>query len=185
MAVREGLLTLLSEHPRHGYELRSEFERRTARLWDLNSGQVYTTLDRLARDGLVTATDDPDDASGRRRLYTLTPIGHEALASWRAGLPGDAEPPREDLVMQVLLAAEGPSDDVITIIDRARHHLLGHLQAQRRAQQTRVAGTDLPADLVAEVLIARREADLRWLDRVEEILRARPPAPPTPKGPPS
>lgn len=182
MAVREGLLTLLSEHPRHGYDLRAEFERRTARLWDLNSGQVYTTLDRLARDGLVTATDDPDDPSGRRRLYALTTAGHEALDTWRGALPGDAEPPREDLVMQVLLAAESPSDEVVAIIDRARHHLLGRLQALRREQQTRTAGTDLPADLVAEVLIARHEADLRWLDRVEEILRARQSPPSTPKG---
>ncbi len=54
MSVRHSLLALLEEGPRYGYQLRSEFEHRTAAAWPLNVGQVYSTLARLERDGLVT-----------------------------------------------------------------------------------------------------------------------------------
>ncbi len=172
MGVREGLLTLLAERPRHGYDLRAEFERRTAGLWGLNSGQVYTTLDRLTRDGLVSGEDDPDDTSGRRRLYALTDAGSGALDSWRAGLAAHTDAPREDLVMEILLAADGPTHTVLPVIDHARHRILQHLQELRRAQRDDPDGT-LAAQLVTEVLLARREADLRWLDRTEALLRAR------------
>ena len=62
MSVRHALLALLSEGPKYGLQLRQEFEARTGEVWPLNVGQVYTTLQRLERDGLV----ESDDA-GRRR----------------------------------------------------------------------------------------------------------------------
>ncbi len=176
MGVREGLLVLLAEKPRHGYDIRAEFDRRTADLWALNSGQVYTTLDRMTRDGLVTASPDENDPSGRRKLYALTGPGRTALTEWLAGLPATTEPPREDLVMAVLLTAERPLADALAVVDAARGRILKHLQEIRRGQRTREAGSDIGADLVSEVLIARMEADLRWLDRTEQILANRRPA---------
>ena len=81
MAVREGLLVLLAERPRHGYELKTELERRTGSLWSLNTGQVYTTLDRLQRDGLVEPADDVEVGNdARRRAYRLTTQGEKTDA---------------------------------------------------------------------------------------------------------
>lgn len=164
---------LLAERPRHGYDIRAEFERRTSNLWALNSGQVYTTLERLTRDGLVTSSPDADDRSGRRRIYALTAAGESELGSWLAGLPPEGDPPREDLVMAVLLTADRPTPEAIKVVDDARSRLLGHLQSLRRTQRNE-GSTDRAAQLVSEVLIARLEADLRWLDRTEEILLTSP-----------
>ena len=77
MAVREGLLALLNEGPSHGYQLKTAFEAATGGTWPLNVGQVYTTLDRLARDGFV----DADDRDGQKR-YAITAAGARSSASW-------------------------------------------------------------------------------------------------------
>ncbi len=74
MSVPDGLLVLLQDESKHGYQLAAEFAERTAGRWSLNTGQVYTTLDRLARDGFIAA-DGSDPADARRRLYRLTDEG--------------------------------------------------------------------------------------------------------------
>src|SRR5438105_10009725 len=160
VAVREGLLLLLEERPRHGYELRSEFEARTASLWRLNSGQVYTTLERLERDGLVASEPDDEDPSGRRRTYQLTDAGRTEVAAWFEAPTSDWEPPRDELVMKVLLAAHRELNGALAVVDRHRHDLLGRLQELRRHQ--RAAADALATRLVADVLAVRLEADLRW-----------------------
>ncbi|MBI2710288.1 MAG: helix-turn-helix transcriptional regulator [Actinobacteria bacterium] len=169
MAVREGLLVLLGEGPRHGYDLRNEFEARTGALWRLNSGQVYTTLERLERDGLAESSPDGDDASGRRRNYRLTAAGAEELRRWLGAHARDGELPRDDLVMKILLAASGDPRLAGEVISAHRHQLLERLQEVRR-EQRRVAG-GMAARLVADVQIVRLEADLRWLDLCEQRLR--------------
>lgn len=173
MAVREGLLALLSDKPRHGYELRAEFEARTAELWRLNSGQVYTTLDRLQRDGLVDA-DDGADPSGRRRLYKMTEAGRTELRSWLDGSSWTAEPQRDELLMKVLLAADDPALAATVIADH-RHALLARLQQLRRDQRDTPDAPDdhLAHHLVTDALVARLEADLHWLERCEQRLARR------------
>lgn len=174
MAVREGILALLADQPRHGYDLRATFEARTASLWNLNSGQVYTTLDRLERDGLVHADADPDDPSGRRRLYAITPAGRAELVAWLDAGSWRVEPQRDELLMKVLLAAETP-DLAGAVIDGHRHVLLERLHRLRREQRS--ATTDLAHDLAHDALAARLEADLAWLDRCEQRLARRRAAP--------
>lgn len=170
MAIREGLLALLSDKPRHGYELRAEFETRTAELWRLNSGQVYTTLDRLERDGFVVGDGDAADPSGRRRLYRVTDAGREELRSWLDASSWTTEPQRDELLMKVLLAASDPPRAATVIADH-RHAVLARLQHLRRNQAD--APDELAHHLVADALVARLEADLHWLDRCEQRLARR------------
>ena len=73
MSVRHALLALLSEGPKYGLQLRQEFEERTGDVWPLNVGQVYTTLQRLERDGLVESDDDGDD--GPQKGFRITAEG--------------------------------------------------------------------------------------------------------------
>ena len=82
VSVRSGLLALLAEGDKYGAQLRTEFEGRTGGTWPLNVGQVYTTLQRLERDGLVE-TDDGESERSRKR-YRITPTGSQALADWLA-----------------------------------------------------------------------------------------------------
>ncbi len=171
MAIREGLLALLAEHPRHGYDLRAAFEQRTAELWKLNSGQVYTTLDRLERDGRVVAADDPDDPTGRRRLYRITDEGRAELAAWLDAGSWTVEPQRDELLMKVLLALDDRPAAAGVIADH-RRALLARLQRLRHEQ--RATTPSLAHDLVNDALVARLEADLHWLDRCEQRLARQP-----------
>jgi DNA-binding PadR family transcriptional regulator len=174
MAVREGLLLLLAEQPRHGYELKTLFEQRTGELWQLNTGQIYTTLERLERDGLVEPTGEVAASDARRRSYRLTAAGQDEAAAWLAGTTAN-DTPRDELVMKILLvAASGDHEAALATIDGHRHELLARLQEVRRRQRAAsTASETLSARLVADALAVRAEADLRWLDLCAERLRQR------------
>jgi DNA-binding PadR family transcriptional regulator len=165
MAVREGLLALLDEAPRYGYQLKTAFEAATGGVWALNVGQVYTTLDRLQRDGLVDV-----DTSGEQKCYSLTAGGREALGEWWRAAPVDDPPPRDELQLKVLLAIDHGPEHALAVITRQRTALTRLLQQHRRSQ--RGGGAPLAEALVADALAVRAEADLRWLDLCESrILR--------------
>jgi DNA-binding PadR family transcriptional regulator len=160
MAVREGLLALLVDGPRHGYQLKTEFEQATGKVWPLNVGQVYTTLDRLERDGLVHV-DEADD----QKTYRITADGRDALGAWWSAVPLDEPPPRDELMLKVLMAIEHGADHALEVITHQRSALLALLQRRRR--DARGMARSLSEELVADALVVRAEADLRWLDRCE------------------
>jgi DNA-binding PadR family transcriptional regulator len=169
MGVREALLALLSGGPSHGYQLKAAFESATAKVWPLNVGQVYTTLERLDRDGLVQADDDDG-----QRSYRLTPAGVEELGAWWETAPADEPPPRDELMVKVLLAVAIGREHALDVITTQRNALLTLLQQRQRAfPRRRARGIDTLVDqLVADALVMRAEADLRWLDVCEERLMA-------------
>jgi len=172
MAVREGLLSLLQPGPRYGYQLKTEFEAVTGGVWKLNVGQVYTTLDRLERDGLVHVEVSADDG---QKSYSLTAAGREELGVWWEIIPAEDPPPRDELMLKVLMAIELDRDHALTVITRQRTALFGILQRHRRQQHPDLSdGDSLSARLVVDALIVRAEADLRWLDLCESRLVARP-----------
>ena len=110
MVIRHALLALLSEGPKHGFQLAQEFEARTGEVWPLNTGQVYTTLQRLERDELVESDDTVEN--GAQNRYRLTEAGREELDSWLHSPPDTASPPRDELVIKVLVALRVPDVDV-------------------------------------------------------------------------
>ena len=171
MAVREGLLALLGGSSTHGYQLKTGFEAATGGVWRLNVGQVYTTLDRLVRDGLV-AVEEEDD----QRSYRLTDDGVAELGGWWDAVPGDEPPQRDELMLKVLLAVSQGRDHGLQVIDRQRNAVLALLQARRPRRGGPAAAPaedrSLAQELVEEALLARAEADLRWLDRCEQRLLA-------------
>lgn len=179
MAVREGLLALLWEGPRYGYQLKTEFEAATGGVWTINVGQVYTTLERLGRDGLVTL-DERDD----QKLYSITLAGVDELGAWWEAVPTEDPPPRDELMLKMLMAIELGPDHGLDVITKHRTALISLLQRRRRAATASSsngngsssagigAGEGLAAALVADALIVRAEADLRWLDLCEARLLA-------------
>ena len=170
MAVREGLLALLAGGPRHGFQLKHNFEAATGGVWPLNVGQVYQTLDRLERDGLVRVGGDPE-ADGRtqpgQKTYELTADGREALGAWWSLMPAEDPPPRDELMLKVLLAIDTSHTHAIQIITQHRSALFSLLQQRRRAPRN----DDLASALVYDALIVRAEADLRWLDLCESRIQ--------------
>jgi len=172
MAVREGLLALLDDGPRHGYQLKTTFEQATGGAWPLNVGQVYTTLDRLERDGFVAVTAGEHDGAPGQKAYTLTAAGREELGAWWQTVPSDDPPPRDELMIKMLLAIENGRGHALDILTRHRTALTALLQQRRRERRT--APESLAAALVTDALVVRAEADLRWLDLCESRLRTEP-----------
>ncbi|REE03975.1 PadR family transcriptional regulator [Citricoccus nitrophenolicus] len=194
MSVKHSLLALLTQGPRYGYHLRAEFEERTGSTWPLNIGQVYTTLDRLERDGLVE--DQGDDGAGHR-FYAITEAGRAEADDWFSQPSRPSNPPRSELAIKLALAVTTPGVNVERVIQAQRSATLRSLQDFTRAKRS--TGGDLgPADLagllVLESLIFTAEAEIRWLDHCEAaVLRAArsghlpavPAAPPAPASVPT
>lgn len=168
MTIRAALLQLLDERECHGYQLKVEFESRTGGLWPLNVGQVYTTLDRLVRDGMV-AEDGTADA--KQRTYRITEDGRGEVKAWLTASTAEATPPRDELIMKVLLAVGRGPDEAVQVIDDQRSTLLAVLQMGRRRQRS-IADPASAEALAQDARLSRIEADIRWLDRCEERLRA-------------
>lgn len=174
MSVRHALLALLSDGPKYGLQLRHEFEARTGEVWPLNVGQVYTTLQRLERDGLV-ASDGSDD--GPQKGYRITADGSSELASWLETPPDTAQPPRDELLIKVLVAAEVPEVDVHHLIQVHRRHLIESMQ-RYTAVKADASEDDIALALVVDAELFRLEAMVRWLDTAEIRLPRLAAAPP-------
>ena len=167
MSIRHGLLALLAEQPRYGYQLRTEFETRTGATWPLNVGQVYTTLARLERDGLVTPQGD--DGEGHA-YYAITEAGLAEVARWFAEpVARSVPPPRDELAIKLALAITAPGVDVLRITQAQRTHTLRALQDYTRLK-ARATDRDLAWLLVLDSLIFQAEAEIRWLDHCESRL---------------
>lgn len=167
MSVRLGVLALLAEAPSHGYQLKSDFQARTGSVWTVNVGQIYTILDRLAKDGLAAPVEDAAD--GDRRPWAITPEGRKVVEAWFSQATVDPAPPRDELLIKVLIALGQSSAIAQGVIDTQRTALYRQLQADRRSGDR---DANLAARLMAEAVRSRHEADLAWLDRCEELKRA-------------
>jgi DNA-binding PadR family transcriptional regulator len=163
MSFRYGLLALLAEESRHGYELKIAFERRTGGEWAINIGQVYTTLQRLERDGLVA----PVGGEGDRRDYRITSTGRNQLDAWYAEPVVAEGPPRDELMIKVLLAVAAADVDVTDLLQRQRRASIEQLQAYTRRKARAHQTNDLAFLLMLDALIFRTEAEIRWLDAAE------------------
>ncbi len=176
MSVRHGLLALLAETPRHGYELKSEFERRTGAT--LNVGQVYTTLARLERDGAVVAGEP--DVHGRS-VHAITVEGLDELRRWFSTPVRREDRPRDELAIKLALAVDAPDVDVPAVLQTQRTDSLRALQDYTRLRQRADESGDLAWLLVLDLMMFQTEAEVRWLDHSEaRLVRARRAAAPGP-----
>jgi DNA-binding PadR family transcriptional regulator len=167
VSVPHALLALLSEGPKYGLRLQNEFESRTGEVWPLNVGQVYTTLQRLERDGLVE-TDGDGERSQKR--YRITSTGVDELSVWLRTPPDLVPPPRDELVIKVLVALQVPGTDIQEILQTHRRHVIEVMQ--RYTQVKAATGEeDVPLALVADAELFRLEAIVRWLDAADVRLR--------------
>lgn len=167
MSIRQGLLSLLVDGARHGYQLRQDFEHRTGATWPLNIGQVYTTLARLARDGLVEMTGEGDD---QQKVYALTPAGRRELDEWFHTPIRLADRPRDELAIKLAMAALTPGVELADVVQAQRTATVQALQDYTRLKAKADQDTDLGWLLILDSLVFQAEAELRWLDACEQRL---------------
>jgi DNA-binding PadR family transcriptional regulator len=172
MSVSHALLALLSERPKYGLRLQNEFEARTGEVWPLNVGQVYTTLQRLERDGLVQA-DGEGERSQKQKRYRITSAGAHELAAWLRTPPDLVPPPRDELVIKVLVALQVPGIDVHEVLQVHRRHVIEVMQRYTRIKAA-ASEDDVPLALVADAELFRLEAIVRWLDAADVRLKQLP-----------
>ena len=172
VSMKHGILALLEGGPSHGYQLKHDFESRTGGAWLINVGQVYTTLQRLERDGLVAPLDD--DEGQDRRVFGITDEGRSVLAEWFAEPTMPSTPPRDELAIKVLLAIAAEHVDVTAVLQRQRTATLEQMQEYARAKRAADPERELPWLLLLDALTLKAEAEIRWLDVCDARLRQRP-----------
>ena len=164
MSVRHALLALLSEGPKYGLQLRQEFEARTGDVWPLNIGQVYTTLQRLERDGLVESDDDAEE--GPQKGFRITAGGRAELTQWLRTPPDLTSPPRDELVIKVLVALTLPGVDVRDIVQVHRRYVVQLMQQWTRLKDD-AAEDEVGFLLAVDAELFRLDSVVRWLDSAE------------------
>jgi DNA-binding PadR family transcriptional regulator len=171
VSVPHALLALLSDGPKYGLRLQNEFESRTGEVWPLNVGQVYTTLQRLERDGLVESDEGETERS--RKRYRITSTGDRQLADWLRTPPDLVPPPRDELVIKVLVALQVPGIDIHELLQAHRRHVIETMQRYTQAKAA-AEEDDTALALVADAELFRLEAIIRWLDAADVRLKQHP-----------
>jgi len=169
VSVRHALLAFLSEGPTYGLQLRQEFEARTGDVWPLNVGQVYTTLQRLERDGCIVSDETAGD--DRQKRYRITERGEAELAGWLDTPTDHVAPPRDDLVIKVLVAARLPGTDVHAVIQVHRRYLERLMEEWVQLKEDEADG-DLILELAVEAELLRLDSMIRWLDTADGRLQS-------------
>jgi DNA-binding PadR family transcriptional regulator len=168
--MRYPFLALLASGPAHGYELKQAFETRFGHLLPpLNAGQIYTTLGRLERDGLVRADHVEQDGRPNKRVYELTDEGRTALAEWVAA-PAPGTRLKDEFFMKLVLAGLTGVAEPKALIERQRREYLQSLRDLAELAAARRGNGDPTAELLIEGAALHLQADLEWLDLCDQRL---------------
>ncbi len=174
MSVKHGILGILADGPRHGYELKTQFDTLTGGLWELNVGQIYSTLERMLKDGLVALEAHEPDAE-ERKVYRVTNAGLAELDDWLQAPPLRPRPMRDEFFVQLGLLMHRNLAAALDLIDgqrRVYHLRLADLTRQKLAL-ARGRDADHPRrELLLDAALLHTEADLKWLDLCEEKITA-------------
>jgi DNA-binding PadR family transcriptional regulator len=165
MSVQMSLLAILADGPGYGLQLKNEFESRTGSVWALNVGQVYTTLSRLERDGLV----EQHEGEGGEKLYSISAAGRARLRRWFSSPSPNGTPTRDELVLKIVMSLDSHEIDSRDVLQAERKAAVQALQEytllKRNADEA-----DLGWYFLLDSLIFKTEARVRWLDSCEERL---------------
>ncbi len=176
MSVRNALLGLLAQRPRHGYDLRAAFEALVGgeEFWDVKPAQIYTTLSRLEEAGLIREEQVEQDSGPEKRIYALTQAGQAELADWYAN-GVESEHQRDEFYVKLMLSlaakdAKEENIDPYRVIQAQRSKLYQELHDLTTRRSSADPKTELAQIFLLDKTIMHVEADLRWLDMIESRL---------------
>ncbi len=168
MSVRNAILGLLSQQPRHGYMLRAAFESLVGGdvIWDAKPAQIYTTLARLEESGLVRREGTDQVGGPEKHIFAITPAGEKELAAWFASGVEESRQ-RDEFFVKLMLSIHGEGGDPAKVIQAQRGTLYQDLHDLTARRGRCDPMTDLAKILLLDKTLMHVEADLRWLDMVE------------------
>lgn len=169
MSVRYGVLGLLAKEPRHGYELKNSFEEISGGFWNVNYGQIYITIDRLLKEGLLEsdAQTDVSRQSRERKVYTITPKGLDELRQWLAKPVDKVRPLRDEVFIKLALLDYKQPGPILKLLEGQRQLYLSkmaELTRKKRQLKSTHGEEGIIADLLIDAALFHAEADLRWLE---------------------
>ncbi len=190
MAVKHALLGILAQSPRHGYDLKREFDDRLGDFWSLNFGQIYSTLDRLRADGLVEYDPVSQEEKADRKVYRITESGRAEFNDWRtSALKVEPRTLRDELFLRILFMDDNEIDAIRRLIQAQQNAYLSQMmqltnrkfeieQTLRRAaqkglgaeEQKRLDRDALIRNVLLDAALFHAEADIRWLRHCEARL---------------
>jgi DNA-binding PadR family transcriptional regulator len=168
MSVRHAVLGLLAQRPRHGYELRAALEALVGgeETWDVKPAQIYTTLARLEHGGFVAEDGVEQDAGPEKRIYAITPAGHQTLVEWfTCGI--EREHQRDEFFLKLMIGLASGVADPYRLIHNERGHLFQELHDVTEHRRQADPSRELAMILLLDKTVMHLEADLRWLDMIE------------------
>jgi DNA-binding PadR family transcriptional regulator len=176
MSIKYAILGILAEGNLHGYDLKSSFDEKVGEFWSLNYGQIYSTLDRLEKDGLVTHDREAQEKRPDRKIFRITPKGRQELTQWLATPVTRIRALRDEFFIKLVFMVKSDPAPVLALIDKQKTL---HLKQMNRLTQRKLAmknGEASNSALVSELLIDaglfHAEADIRWLTLCEAKIKA-------------
>lgn len=168
MSVRNALLGLLAQKPRHGYELHAALQAVVGgeENWDVKRAQIYTTLARLEESGLIAQESIEQDGGPEKRIYAITPPGLAELESWFISSV-EPEHQRDEFFLKLMISLVVEQINPYQVIQRQRAKLYQELHNLTALRSKSNAKTELARILLFDKAIMHLEADLRWLDMIE------------------
>lgn len=165
--MRLALLALLAKGPAHGYELKQALEKLFGAAYPQpNVGQIYVTLGRLERAGLISGRDVNQSGRPNKRIFELTAAGHEAVTAWFEETSSEPRV-RDEFFMKLALAPETGLSDPVGLINRQRRHYLNLVRALNRLAAVEDQDNRI-SQLLIEGALLHLQADLDWLERCQE-----------------
>lgn len=177
MSVRHAVLGLLAEEPRHPYELKRAFDERVGSFWAVNYGQIYQTVDRLEREGLVAGSDVAQRKRPDKRIFEVTDRGLDEFNRWLNTPKAKARPLRDEFLVKLLFADLDHPEEVLKVVEQQQEIYLEKMRTLTARKRMLARSTDesrgLATSLLVEAALFHAEADLRWLEHVRLTLTRR------------
>ncbi len=173
MSVKHGLLGLLARKPQNGYELKNSFDEIAGGFWDVNFGQIYSTIDRLLKDGLITASSEGGEGV-ERRVYQITQKGIQEFKDWLDKPSAKVRPLRDEVFVKLAFMYPFDKEAILQLLAEQRQLYLAKMAELTRKKYllSRQSGSRdmLMTDLLLDAALFHAEADVKWLEHCEAKL---------------
>jgi len=176
MSVKYAMLGILAEQDLHGYDLKSCFDEKVGDFWSLNYGQIYSTLDRLEKEDLVTHDRQTQDKRPDRKIYSITPKGRKELEEWLSSPVNKVRALRDEFFIKLVFMDKRNPAPVLDLIEKQKALYLrqmNRLTHQKVALKKQPKKLDsLTTELLMDAGLFHAEADIKWLSLCESKIRA-------------
>ncbi len=176
MSVKYAMLGILAEKDLHGYELKTSFDEKVGEFWSLNYGQIYTTLDRLEKDDLVTYDRQTQDRRPDRKIYSITRKGRKELDEWLSAPVNRVRALRDEFFIKLVFMAKNNPTPVLDLIEKQKALYLkqmNRLTHQKVELKKKHKAPDaLTTELLMDAGLFHAEADIKWLTLCESKIKA-------------